>query len=75
MSRNDERRMAFFWDPRLTLDILRNRARWLQMNSMGWLLLWVWIGIRILFIAAVVYFVIVEIRRYRSESSQPKDET
>jgi len=45
------------------------------MNSMGWLLLWVWIGIRILFIAAVVYFVIVEIRRYRSKSSQPKDET
>jgi heme/copper-type cytochrome/quinol oxidase subunit 2 len=41
---------------------------------MGWLLLWVWIGIRILFVATVVYFVIVEVRRYRRKSSQPKDE-
>ena len=44
------------------------------MNSIGWLLLWVWIGIRILFIAAVVYFVIVEVRRYKSKSSRPGEE-
>ena len=43
------------------------------MNAMGWLLLWVWAGIRILFVAAVIYFVIVEVRRYRSKSSQPGD--
>jgi uncharacterized BrkB/YihY/UPF0761 family membrane protein len=44
------------------------------MNSMGWLLLWVWAGIRILFVAAVIYFVVTEMRRHRRKSSQPKDE-
>ena len=44
------------------------------MNAMGWLLLWVWAGIRILSVVAVIYFVISEIRRYKGKSSQPKDE-
>ena len=44
------------------------------MNSMGWLLLWVWAGIRILFVVAVVYFVIVEVRRYRDKPFQRGDD-
>ncbi len=44
------------------------------MNSMGWLLLWVWAGIRILFVVAVIYFVVMELRRYRRKSSQTKDQ-
>lgn len=44
------------------------------MNTMGWLLLWIWAGIRILFVVAVIYFVIVEVRRYRDKSFQHGDD-
>jgi len=33
------------------------------MESLGWLLFWIWLGLRVLLIAAVVYLVVWEVRR------------
>lgn len=35
------------------------------MESLGWLLLWIWVVLRLLLIAAVVYLVVWEVRRSR----------
>lgn len=35
------------------------------MESLGWLLLWIWAALRVLFIAAVVYLVVWEVRKAR----------